>query len=62
MDVLSVAGTPSMGVIFRVRVPSGGWRAPTVSQRQGCPSQGGIQRKPEAKARVKVHELDLRQG
>ncbi|MBW4085794.1 YetF domain-containing protein [Paenibacillus sp. S150] len=29
--------TPSMGVIFRVKVPNGGWRAPTVSQGQGCP-------------------------
>ncbi len=34
--------TPGMGVVYRVKVPSGGWRAPTVSQEQGCPSRDGI--------------------
>ena len=24
--------TPGMGVIYRMKVPNGGWRAPTVSQ------------------------------
>lgn len=27
--------TPSMGVIFRVKVPNGGWRAPTVAKGKG---------------------------
>lgn len=26
-----------MGVISRVKVPNGGWRAPTVAEQQGCP-------------------------
>jgi len=55
-------GTPGMGVISTVKVRSGGWRAPATSQRQGCRSRGRIWRKPEANARAKVHELDLRQG
>ncbi|MDF2716611.1 MAG: hypothetical protein K0R28_3536 [Paenibacillus sp.] len=32
--------TPSMGVISTVKVRSGGWQAPTISQEQGCPSRG----------------------
>lgn len=28
-------GTSSMGVIYRVKVPNGGWQAPTASQGQG---------------------------
>ena len=35
-------GTPGTGVIYRMKVPNGGWRAPTVSQEQGCLSRGGI--------------------
>ncbi|WP_459980244.1 hypothetical protein, partial [Paenibacillus sp. YK5] len=27
--------TPSMGVISRVKVPNGGWRAPTVAEGKG---------------------------
>jgi hypothetical protein len=27
--------TPSMGVIYRVKVPNGGWRAPTVVKGKG---------------------------
>ncbi len=27
--------TPSMGVIYRVKVPDGGWRAPTVVKGKG---------------------------
>ncbi|GAA4866070.1 hypothetical protein GCM10023310_52020 [Paenibacillus vulneris] len=30
----SLVCTPSRGVIFRVKVPNGGWRTPTVSQEQ----------------------------
>lgn len=33
-----------MGVTSRVKVPNGGWRAPAVSQKQGCPSRGGWNR------------------
>ena len=34
--------TPSMGVISTVKVRNGGWRAPTISQRQGCRPRGRI--------------------
>ena len=37
-----LTSTPGMGVIYRMKVPNGGWRAPTVSQEQGCLSRGGI--------------------
>ncbi|GAB7054694.1 hypothetical protein JCM16163A_14400 [Paenibacillus sp. YK5] len=39
---IAVYAQHGMGVIFRVRVPNGGWRAPTVSQGQGRPPRGGI--------------------
>ena len=35
-------GTPGMDVDYRVRVPNGGWRAPTVNRGQGCPLRDGI--------------------
>src|SRR5690606_5282236 len=60
--VARLFGTPSMGVISAVKVRNGGWRAPTISQRQGCLPRGGICKKAEANARAKGHELDLRQG
>jgi len=31
----AISSTPSMGVIYRVEVPNGGWRAPTVAKGKG---------------------------
>ncbi|GAB2699254.1 hypothetical protein GCM10027018_17980 [Paenibacillus thermoaerophilus] len=50
-----------MGVIFRVKVPNGGWRAPAVAKGKGGRREAGSEGSREANARAKVHELGSRQ-
>jgi len=43
-------------VYLTVKVRYGGYQLPTISLRQGCPSWGGIWRKPAANFRSEEHE------
>jgi len=43
-------------VYLTVQVRYGGYQLPTISLRQGCPSRGGIWRKPAANFRSEEHE------
>ena len=45
-----------MGDSLAVKVRYGGLVVGTISQGQGCPSRGGIGRKPEAKSRPDEQE------
>jgi hypothetical protein len=40
--LLPFLGAPRMSRNLAVKVRYRGWQLPTISQAQGCPSQGGI--------------------
>ncbi len=53
---------PGMDESLGVEVPCGGWQYQPLAERQGCPSRGGIRRKPEAKSRPDEQNISSEAG